>query len=82
MDNGLSNFENLRVLVLTGNSIKQLPGKMLPRRLVFLECFANDICDLKGMANVDFKELLHFGLGRNKLTDSKFRNILLLLFIV
>lgn len=73
MDDGLLKFRNLRVLVLTGNYIKRISGKVLPRKLVFLECFANDISDLKELTSSPPKEILHLGLGRNKLTDGKLK---------
>lgn len=72
LDDGLKKFKNLVVLILTGNFLQDLPGYLLPRKLKFLEVYANEIEDLATLVKKSPKCILHLGLGRNKLAQGKF----------
>lgn len=76
LDDGLNKFKHLVVLILTGNFLQKLPGDLLPRKLKFLEVYANEITELASLAQKSPKRLLHIGLGRNKLADGTFANFI------
>lgn len=69
MDKGVRKLVNLKVLNVSGNRIKFLPGEYLPRGLVLLEMKANMIQDLKELANDLPETVLHIGLNHNRLDD-------------
>lgn len=69
LDNGVNKFKNLVVLVLTGNFLQNIPGIFLPKKLQFLELYANEIVELNSLVQKPPKQILHIGLGRNKLAQ-------------
>lgn len=71
MDNILKNYNNLSVLILSGNFIATIPGKYLPKSLKFLELFANHITDIRSLVQKSQFDIYHLGLGRNRLSNSK-----------
>lgn len=71
LDDGLKKFRYLVVLVLTGNLLEKIPGNLLPRKLLFLELYTNQITELCSLSNKPPKRILHIGLGRNKLSQGK-----------
>lgn len=76
LDEQLKNFEQLVVLILTGNFLQKLPGNLLPRKLQFLEVYANEITELASLTTKSPKHILHIGLGRNKLAEGTFANFI------
>lgn len=72
IDDGLKKFQYLVVLVLTGNFLQQIPGKFLPRKLQFLELYANEISELRSLVRKAPKRILHIGLGRNRLSQGTY----------
>lgn len=71
MDDTLRAFTNLQILILGGNWIREVPGECLPRRLRFLELFANVISNVSSLGVKPPKTLLHIGLSRNDLNNGK-----------
>ncbi|KAF2887973.1 hypothetical protein ILUMI_18200 [Ignelater luminosus] len=71
LDKDLLNFKNLQVLVISNNWVTDIHGKYLPRKLQFLESYANEVSNLENLCKNPPGNLLHIGLGRNKLTDGK-----------
>ncbi|KAL1491649.1 hypothetical protein ABEB36_012213 [Hypothenemus hampei] len=75
MDDSVQKFGHLQVLTLCGNFLKDLPGILLPRKLVFLELFDNFLMDLKGLLRNGPRTLRHLGVGRNRLNDGSLRHL-------
>lgn len=69
LDDGLRKFKYIVVLILTGNFLQKLPGVLLPRKIQFLELYANEISEIASLVSKAPKRILHIGLGRNKLSQ-------------
>ncbi|XP_022911687.2 uncharacterized protein [Onthophagus taurus] len=76
LDGRIGLFKNLQVLVLSGNWLTEPEGKVFPRKLIFLELFANDVSQLEKLCKKLPKKLRYLGLGRNSLNeDSGFHHV-------
>lgn len=72
MDDSLTGMNNLKLLNLSGNWIKDITGTQLPRNLGILEMFSNELSSVGSLAKDLPDSLIHLGLARNHLSDGKF----------
>ncbi|XP_075214051.1 uncharacterized protein LOC142320235 [Lycorma delicatula] len=75
--NSLKKLRNLEVLILAGNGINKRKGLYVPKNVKYLELFANNIINLSDFISGLPTKLLHFGLGRNLLTNFSAHHIIL-----
>lgn len=69
IDDQLLKFHHLKVLILCGNWLTDIPGCCLPKSLEYIELFANQIEFINNFATRGPKGLIHIGLRRNWLTN-------------
>lgn len=71
MDEDLKKFRNVKLLILSGNYIEDVPGVVLPRKMQYLELFSNNISDLTNLSKGAPNGMVHLGMGRNKLRNGQ-----------
>lgn len=71
MDSCINKFRDLEILCLSGNYLQTVTWEKFPKKLKFLQLFANFITSLCPLTNQIPRGLVFLGLGRNSLDDRK-----------